>query len=249
LIRHAATEAGLGDPAGFTLGQCRTQRNLSEAGRQASQAFGAWLKAQNFKPDAVLSSQWCRCQDTARLAFGQFEDWPALNSTFAGQGDPAAQQKALLARLRGLPPGLLGGPTRPFAGPGGVGPMSGLHSLTVYFDGSCPMCRREIAIYRRLPQAAAVDWVDVSAGAELGASLSCAQAMARFHVRDRQGRLYSGAAAFSKMWRMFPGWRWLGWLSAWPPLSWLFEAAYRLFLPLRPSLQKWVRRSLGEETS
>ena len=105
LIRHAATEAGLGDPAGFTLGQCQTQRNLSEAGRQASQALGVWLQAQNFKPDAVLSSQWCRCQDTARLAFGQFEDWPALNSTFAGQGDPAAQQKALLARLRGLPPG------------------------------------------------------------------------------------------------------------------------------------------------
>jgi phosphohistidine phosphatase SixA len=105
LIRHAATEAGLGDPAGFTLGQCQTQRNLSEAGRQASQAFGAWLQAQKFKPDAVLSSQWCRCQDTARLAFGQVEDWPALNSTFAGQGDPAAQQKSLLARLRGLPKG------------------------------------------------------------------------------------------------------------------------------------------------
>jgi phosphohistidine phosphatase SixA len=105
LIRHAATESGLGDPAGFTLGQCRTQRNLSDAGKQASQAFGSWLQAQNFKPDAVLSSQWCRCQDTARLAFGQFEDWPALNSTFAGQGDPAAQQKALLARLRGLTQG------------------------------------------------------------------------------------------------------------------------------------------------
>jgi phosphohistidine phosphatase SixA len=105
LIRHAATEAGLGDPPQFTLGQCRTQRNLSDAGKQASQNLGAWLQAQNFKPDAVLSSQWCRCQDTARLAFGQFEDWPALNSTFAGQGDPAAQQKALLARLRGLPQG------------------------------------------------------------------------------------------------------------------------------------------------
>ena len=105
LIRHAATEAGLGDPPQFTLGQCRTQRNLSDAGKQASQDFGAWLQAQNFKPDAVLSSQWCRCQDTARLAFGQFEDWPALNSTFAGQGDPAAQQKALLARLLALPKG------------------------------------------------------------------------------------------------------------------------------------------------
>jgi phosphohistidine phosphatase SixA len=78
---------------------------LSDAGKQASQAFGSWLQAQNFKPDAVLSSQWCRCQDTARLAFGQFEDWPALNSTFAGQGDPAAQHKALLARLRGLTQG------------------------------------------------------------------------------------------------------------------------------------------------
>jgi predicted DCC family thiol-disulfide oxidoreductase YuxK len=110
------------------------------------------------------------------------------------------------------------------------------------------MCRREIAIYRRLPQAAALDWVDVSAGAELGDSLSCAQAMARFHVRDQQGRLFSGAAAFSQMWRLFPGWCWLGWLSAWPPMSWLFELAYRLFLPMRPRLQRWVRRWSGEET-
>jgi phosphohistidine phosphatase SixA len=105
LIRHAATESGLGDPPGFVIGQCRTQRNLSDEGRQASRAFGAWLQSQNFKPDAVRSSQWCRCQDTARLAFGAFEDWPALNSTFAGQGDPAAQQQALRERLSALPAG------------------------------------------------------------------------------------------------------------------------------------------------
>lgn len=105
LIRHAATESGLGDPPGFVIGQCRTQRNLSDEGRQASRAFGAWLQSQNFKPDAVRSSQWCRCQDTARLAFGSFEDWPALNSTFAGQGDPAAQQQALRERLSALPAG------------------------------------------------------------------------------------------------------------------------------------------------
>lgn len=121
--------------------------------------------------------------------------------------------------------------------------------LTVYFDGSCPLCRREIAIYRRLPQAQWVDWVDVSAGPDLGDLLSCEAAMARFHVRDGQGRLFSGAAAFSRMWRVFPGWRWLGWLSAWPPLSWLFELAYRLFLPWRPSLQRWVRRWSGEDRS
>ena len=105
LIRHAATESGLGDPPGFAIGQCRTQRNLSDEGRQASRALGAWLQSQNFKPDAVRSSQWCRCQDTARLAFGAYEDWSALNSTFAGQGDPAAQQKAMPDRLSGLPAG------------------------------------------------------------------------------------------------------------------------------------------------
>lgn len=105
LIRHAATESGIGDPPGLVIGQCRTQRNLSEAGRQASRALGTWLQAQGFKPDAVRSSQWCRCQDTARLAFGAFEDWPALNSTFARQGDPAAQQQALRERLQALPAG------------------------------------------------------------------------------------------------------------------------------------------------
>ncbi|MDP4614108.1 MAG: histidine phosphatase family protein [Limnohabitans sp.] len=105
LIRHAATESGLGDPPGFAIGQCRTQRNLSDAGRQASRALGVWLQSQNFKPDAVRSSQWCRCQDTARLAFGAYEDWPALNSTFAGQGDSATQQKAMRDRLSALPAG------------------------------------------------------------------------------------------------------------------------------------------------
>ena len=114
--------------------------------------------------------------------------------------------------------------------------------LTVYFDGSCPLCRREIALYRRLPQAAQLAWVDVSAGQALGEDLSCAAAMARFHVRDPQGRLFSGAAAFSLMWRQFPGWRWLGYLSAWPLLSWVFELAYLAFLPVRPRLQRIVRR-------
>ena len=105
LLRHAATEAGLGDPPGFVLGQCSTQRNLSAAGRQASVALGEWMRAQQFQPDAVRSSPWCRCQDTARLAFGRFEDWAALGSTFAGQGDAASQNKALRERLQAMPRG------------------------------------------------------------------------------------------------------------------------------------------------
>ena len=119
--------------------------------------------------------------------------------------------------------------------------MSAHPTLTMYFDGSCPLCRAEIAIYRRLPEADNMAWVDVSAGQDLG-ELSCSAAMARFHVRDSQGRLFSGAAAFSQMWRAFPGWRWLGWFIAWPPMSWVSEGVYRLFLVFRPSLQKWVRR-------
>lgn len=105
LVRHAQTEPGLGDPPEFALGQCRTQRNLSPEGQQASRAMGEWMRSQGLKPDAVRTSQWCRCQDTARLALGQFEDWSALNSTFAGQGNPAAQIQALRERLLALPAG------------------------------------------------------------------------------------------------------------------------------------------------
>lgn len=117
--------------------------------------------------------------------------------------------------------------------------------LTVYFDGSCPLCQREIGFYRRMPAAQALGWVDVSQPAELGAGLDCRAAMARFHVRDANGQLFSGAAAFSRLWRQLPGWRWLGWLSAVPPVSWLAELAYRLFLPVRPWLQRGLKRWLG----
>ena len=105
LVRHALTEAGLGDPPEFALGQCRTQRNLSPEGQRASRAMGEWARTNGFKPDAVRTSQWCRCQDTARLAFGQYEDWPPLNSTFAGQGNPSAQIQALRERLLAMPAG------------------------------------------------------------------------------------------------------------------------------------------------
>ncbi len=105
LVRHASTEPGLGDPPGFTLGQCSTQRNLSEAGRAEARAMGQWMQHHQLRVDAVFTSQWCRCQDTARLAWGRAQDWPALNSTFAGQGQADAQTQALRDRLRQLPPG------------------------------------------------------------------------------------------------------------------------------------------------
>jgi predicted DCC family thiol-disulfide oxidoreductase YuxK len=117
-------------------------------------------------------------------------------------------------------------------------------ALTVYFDGSCPLCSREIALYQRSPAAHRLVWVDVSRTSELGPGLDCQAAMRRFHVRDAQGRLHHGAAGFARLWRELPGWRWLGRLCTVPPLSWVAEAAYRLLLPLRPRLQRTLQRWL-----
>lgn len=107
LIRHASTEAGLGDPPGFALGQCSTQRNLSTIGQAEARAMGAWFHQRGLQAQTVLSSQWCRCQDTARLAFGLYQDWPALNSTFGGQGQHERQMHMLRERVRLLPAGTL----------------------------------------------------------------------------------------------------------------------------------------------
>lgn len=113
--------------------------------------------------------------------------------------------------------------------------------LIVYYDGSCPLCRREIGFYRRRASDEAIEWVDVSAPNPLGEGLSCTAAMARFHVRQPDGRLYSGGLAFATLWRHIPGWRWLGRLCSVPPLSWMLELGYRGFLPLRPRLQSLLR--------
>ncbi len=111
LMRHAATEPGIGDPPEFRLGDCRTQRNLSAQGRAFSIKLGRRMAAQGIRLDAVLSSAWCRCVDTARLAFDAHPQlntltavWPALNSFFQGQGDQATQTAAVMARLRQTPP-------------------------------------------------------------------------------------------------------------------------------------------------
>ncbi len=69
--------------------------------------MGEWFKRHRLEPQTVLSSQWCRCQDTARMALGRVQDWPALNSTFAGQGQPDRQLNELRERLQRLPSGAL----------------------------------------------------------------------------------------------------------------------------------------------
>jgi len=115
-----------------------------------------------------------------------------------------------------------------------------LPALTVYYDGACPLCRVEIAHYRRQQGADVLCFVDVAEPTACGPGLSHAQALARFHVRDAEGRLLSGAAAFVGLWQHLPRWRWLGRVAAWPPVLALLELGYRAFLPLRPTLSRRV---------
>jgi predicted DCC family thiol-disulfide oxidoreductase YuxK len=113
--------------------------------------------------------------------------------------------------------------------------------LTVYYDGACPLCRAEIGHYRRCDGAERVAFVDV-ATQEPGDGLSRGQALARFHVREADGRLLSGAAAFARLWARLPRWCWLGRLVAAPLLLPIAELVYRASLPLRPRLARLLRR-------
>ena len=81
LIRHALAPGG-GDPIGFKVNDCKTQRNLNQTGIEQSKKIGKLFKKNNVLIDQVLSSQWCRCKDTARYAFKKFKEFSALNSTF-----------------------------------------------------------------------------------------------------------------------------------------------------------------------
>jgi broad specificity phosphatase PhoE len=82
LVRHASTVAGLGDPPNFRLDDCSTQRNLSEAGREESRRIGERFRAERVPVARVYTSPWCRCRETAMLAFGRAEDWEPLSSFF-----------------------------------------------------------------------------------------------------------------------------------------------------------------------
>ena len=81
LIRHSLAPGG-GDPPGFKIDDCKTQRNLNRKGINQSKKIGKLFKKNKISVDQVLSSQWCRCKDTAKYAFGNFKEFTALNSTF-----------------------------------------------------------------------------------------------------------------------------------------------------------------------
>ena len=105
IMRHALAP-GFSDSASFTLDDCATQRNLDARGRAQAREIGAAIRAAGVSVDRVLTSQWCRCRDTARLlGLGPVEDLPALNSFFRDRSRADGQTAELRKFLLGLPPG------------------------------------------------------------------------------------------------------------------------------------------------
>lgn len=99
LMRHALTTPGVGDPEGMVLADCATQRNLSDEGRAHARQLGDAIRARGVPVAQVVSSPWCRCLETARLAFGQEPETSAALSNLFGRGDPQGRQVAQLRAL------------------------------------------------------------------------------------------------------------------------------------------------------
>ncbi len=113
--------------------------------------------------------------------------------------------------------------------------MGTMAELDVWFDGDCPLCRREIALMRRLDRRGAISFIDVAGDGTC--PIDRAELLARFHARE-DGRMLSGAAAFAAMWRAIPLLRPLGLLARNRVVLRGLEAPYLAFLRIRPRLQR-----------
>ena len=106
-LRHALAP-GFGDPPQFDIDDCATQRNLNDTGREQARAIGAYMTRHGITPDIILSSQWCRCQDTAsEMAIGPFSTHIGLNSFFDGHVDRDRTLAALREHMARVGPGRL----------------------------------------------------------------------------------------------------------------------------------------------
>lgn len=113
-----------------------------------------------------------------------------------------------------------------------------MRSLTVWYDGACPLCTREIALMRWLDRGERIDFVDVAGDGSC--PIDRATLLARFHACEG-GVMLSGAAAFAAMWRAIPLLRPLGLAARHPVVLGLLEWLYRRFLTVRPALQRLAR--------
>ncbi|MFG1247581.1 thiol-disulfide oxidoreductase DCC family protein [Xanthobacter flavus] len=118
-----------------------------------------------------------------------------------------------------------------------------MSAVTVWYDSACPLCRREIALMRRLDREGRISFVDLNS--DTGCPLDRGAMLARFHASE-DGQIVSGAAAFAAMWRQIPRLRWLGRAARNPRVLALLERTYIAFLRIRPRLQGLARRLEGE---
>lgn len=109
--------------------------------------------------------------------------------------------------------------------------------LVVWHDGGCPLCRREIALMRRLDRLGAIEFVDLTSASASACPIDPAELLARFHASE-DGRLLSGAAAFAAMWRAIPLLRPLGLVARSTWVLAMLERVYLRFLRVRPRLQR-----------
>ena len=98
-VRHSETTPGTGDPPGFRLEDCASQRNLSDEGRAHARRLGEALARRKVPLGEVLASPWCRCMDTATLAFGRTRAWQPLSNLFGRQDNAIGQVRAMRARI------------------------------------------------------------------------------------------------------------------------------------------------------
>jgi broad specificity phosphatase PhoE len=99
LVRHGLTTPGFGDPPGFKLGECATQRNLVDEGRREAERLGAALRARRIPVARVVSSPWCRCVETARIAFGSE---PAIDDALSNLFGDSSNRDKQIAGFRKL---------------------------------------------------------------------------------------------------------------------------------------------------
>ena len=117
-----------------------------------------------------------------------------------------------------------------------------MSQLTVFYDGACPLCRREIAFLRRMDKREPVAFEDISPpDAAEYCPLPQKQMLSRFHIRDHEGRLIEGAEAFTTLYAEFPGFSWLRPIGRFAPARWLLNRVYDGFLLIRPQIQKLFR--------
>jgi predicted DCC family thiol-disulfide oxidoreductase YuxK len=112
-------------------------------------------------------------------------------------------------------------------------------AVTVWYDGACPLCVREIALMRRLDRARAIDFVDV-APEDAACPIDRKLLLARFHAREGDGKVLDGAAAFAAMWRAIPLLKPLGFAARNRVVLSGLERLYTAFLKVRPRLQRWA---------